>query len=102
MAERWWSSTSPASSRSPVATFCFSAAARDKRPAPVLADIRSAGILTIGESDVSGADGVVINFRLDDGKVRFDINVDSAKREKRCVQFAAFSSLARIVVDNSK
>jgi hypothetical protein len=42
----------------------------------------TSGVLTVGESDAPGADGVVINFKLDAGRVRFEINVQAAEREK--------------------
>jgi hypothetical protein len=60
----------------------FVSSADDMRPAATLADIGTPGVLTVGESDAAGADGFVINFRLEDGKVRFDINVGTANREK--------------------
>lgn len=79
----------------------FIGSAEDKRSSAVLADIRMPGILTIGESDASGADGVVINFRLEAGKVRFDINVDAAASEKLRIS-SRLLSLAHIVESNRK
>jgi hypothetical protein len=68
----------------------------DKRVTSAIADIRTPGILTIGDSEISGVDGVVINFRLEAGKVRFDINVEAAGREKLLIS-SRLLSLARIV-----
>jgi hypothetical protein len=53
-----------------------------KRVVSILLDIHAPGILTIEESDASGADGEVINLRLEGDKVRFDINVEAADRAK--------------------
>ncbi len=39
-----------------------------------------AGVLTVGDADGFAARGGVIAFRVEDGKVRFDINTDAAKR----------------------
>jgi len=74
----------------------FVSSAENKRSAPTLSEIRTPGILTIGESDASGADGVVINFRLDGGKVRFEINMAAAEREKLRIS-SRLLSLAHIV-----
>ncbi|MGA3236142.1 MAG: YfiR family protein [Bryobacteraceae bacterium] len=78
----------------------FIGSADHKRSPPMLADIKP-GILTVGESDASGADGVVINFKLDEGKVRFDINVDAAEREKLQIS-SRLLSLAHIVEPGHK
>jgi hypothetical protein len=44
--------------------------------------IRGSGVLTVGETEGFNSDGGVINFRLEDGKVRFDINVEAAGQEQ--------------------
>jgi hypothetical protein len=43
--------------------------------------LRGSGVLTVGETPGFTADGGVINFKLEDGKVRFEIDVDAAGRE---------------------
>ena len=73
----------------------------DKRPTLSLAAIKTPGVLTIGDSDVSGVEGAIINFRLEGGKVRFDINVDAAEREKLRIS-SRLLSLAHIVQSNQK
>jgi len=40
-----------------------------------------APLLTIGESDGSGRAGAIINFALDQGRVRFDVNRTAAERQ---------------------
>jgi len=45
------------------------------------ASLESSGILTVGETQGFPADGGVINFRLTDSRVRFEINVEAAGRE---------------------
>ena len=79
----------------------FIGSAEDKRLPSVVAGIRATGVLTIGDSDFSGADDVVINFKLESGKVRFDINVDAAEREKLRIS-SRLLSLAHIVESNRK
>jgi hypothetical protein len=41
--------------------------------------LKPAGILTVGEAQGFAAVGGVINFKLDGGRVRFEINVDAAE-----------------------
>jgi len=43
-----------------------------------LGSVTRCGVLTVGETPEFIASGGVINFRLEDGKVRFEINVDAA------------------------
>ena len=54
------------------------------------------GILTVGETQGFAADGGVINFKLDDGRVRFEINVDAAEHEQLHIS-SKLLSLAQIV-----
>lgn len=63
---------------------------------PVLREIRSGGILTIGDTDAFRANGVVINFKLEGGKVRFDIDLEAAEREQIRIS-SRLLSLANIV-----
>jgi hypothetical protein len=77
----------------------FIGSAENKRSLPLLAEIKTAGILTVGESEASGADGVVINFKLEGGKVRFEINVKAAERQKLRIS-SRLLSLAHIVESN--
>ncbi len=79
----------------------FIGSAEDKRLPSTVADIRATGVLTIGDSDFSDVDGVVINFKLEGGKVRFDINVDAAEREKLRIS-SRLLSLAHVVESNRK
>ena len=79
----------------------FISSAENKRPLPILAEVKTPGILTIGESDASAADSVVINFKLEGGKVRFEINLEAAEREKLRIS-SRLLSLAHIVESNRK
>jgi hypothetical protein len=46
--------------------------------APLLRDARTRPILTVGESDDFLAEGGMVNFVMQDGKVRFEISQDAA------------------------
>jgi YfiR/HmsC-like len=67
-----------------------------KRFRTIAAGIKGSGVLTVGEAQGFTADGGVINFTLDDGKVRFDINVEAAGRERLRIS-SKLLSLAHIV-----
>jgi len=56
----------------------------------------SAGILTVGETPGFAANGGLINFKLEGGKVRFEINAAAAEREQFHIS-AKLLSLAQIV-----
>lgn len=50
------------------------------RAAQIARQAAGQGILTIGDSDGLAHQGVMINFHLDRGKVRFEINIEAARR----------------------
>jgi YfiR/HmsC-like len=68
-------------------------ASRQKRP---LSEAALLGVLTIGESRGFAADGGVIEFRIDHGKVRFEINLIAAEQRKIRIS-SKLLSLALIV-----
>ncbi len=73
--------------------------ARDAgRLGEILRSIPDTSLLLIGESDAFAARGGVINFYLDADKLRFEINTESAKRQKLRVS-SDLLKLARIVSD---
>lgn len=75
----------------------FVSSADDKRFRAVGVSLKSAGILTVGEAKgFADDDGGVINFKLDDGRVRFEINVDAAERKQLRIS-SKLLSLAQIV-----
>jgi hypothetical protein len=62
----------------------------------ILAATASSAILTVGESDHFALDGGMIGFRLEDGKVRLEINLPAAEQAQ--VQISSkLLSLAQIV-----
>jgi hypothetical protein len=67
-----------------------------KRCRAMVGRIKGSGILTVGESEGFTEDGGVINFKLDDGKLRFEIDVDAAARENLRIS-SKLLSLAQIV-----
>ncbi|MGD1070960.1 MAG: YfiR family protein [Bryobacteraceae bacterium] len=60
----------------------FVSASERKRVLSILASAGEPGVLTVGESDSATAEGMIVNFIPDGGKVRFTINVTAAEREQ--------------------
>jgi hypothetical protein len=58
--------------------------------------LRPAGILTVGETQGFASGGGVINFKLEDGRVRFEINVEAAEHAQLHIS-SKLLSLAQIV-----
>jgi hypothetical protein len=60
----------------------YVSASEDKHVLPVLAAMNQRGVLTVGESDSATSDGMIINFTLEDRRVRFVIDTNAAQREQ--------------------
>ena len=63
---------------------------------PMLRDMNTPGVLTVGESDTSIAEGAVINFTMEGAKVHFEISLDAAEREQLRIS-SRLLSLAHVV-----
>ena len=67
----------------PAITPCqilFVRASERKRFQSEAANLKGAPTLTVGESRGFAAEGGIVNFKLEDGKVRFEINLDAAEQ----------------------
>ena len=58
--------------------------------------LKASGVLTVGETPEFLKDGGVINFKLEDGKVRFEINVAAADQQGLRIS-SKLLSLAEVV-----
>jgi hypothetical protein len=56
----------------------------------------STGVLTVGETPGFAVDGGAINLRLEDGRIRFEINVAAAERQQLHIS-SKLLSLAQVV-----
>lgn len=74
--------------------FVSSAAANHFRS--ILGRLKPAGILTIGEAEGFASRGGIINFTLDGGHVRFEINLDAAEHAQLRIS-SKLLGLAQIV-----
>jgi hypothetical protein len=62
----------------------------------ILGDLKESGVLTVGETEGFTAEGGVISLQLEGDRVRFEINLDAAGRQKLRIS-SKLLSLARIV-----
>jgi hypothetical protein len=74
----------------------FVASSEGKHFRAIHGNLKALGILTVGEAQGFTADGGVINFKLDDGRVRFEINIEAAEHEQLRIS-SKLLSLAQIV-----
>jgi hypothetical protein len=76
----------------------FICASRKKDLGTVLAKCKADNILSVGESDGFATHGGVINFYVEDNKVRFEINPKAAERASLQIS-AQLLRLGRVVTD---
>jgi hypothetical protein len=53
-----------------------------RRQSPILKSLRAMPVLTVGETSNFLSDGGMIRFHLDEGKIRFDINLTAAESSR--------------------
>jgi len=78
----------------------FIAASEEKHLDRVVAILRGAGTLTVGDTEGYAQRGVMINFFHENGKIRFEINLDAVRRAGLKVS-SKLLFLARIVDSQS-
>lgn len=74
----------------------FVSSSERKRLPSILHEIKTSGVLTVGECDNFTAEGGVVNFRIAEGTVRIQINVDAAAQQQLHIS-SKLLSLAEIV-----
>jgi hypothetical protein len=74
----------------------FVSSSERKRLHAILGEIKSGGVLTVGESDTFAEEGGVICFKVEAGKVRLQVNVEAAEQAKLRIS-SKLLSLAQIV-----
>ncbi|MGD1073096.1 MAG: YfiR family protein [Bryobacteraceae bacterium] len=74
----------------------FVSSSEHKRVLSVLDSLGEPGVLTVGESDSATSEGMIISFTLENGKVRFAINVAAAEREKLRLSSRLLSLATRV------
>jgi hypothetical protein len=74
----------------------FVSSSERKRLPAIFSEIKTLGVLTVGECDNFAAEGGVVNFRIEEGTVRIQINVDAAALQQLHIS-SKLLSLAEIV-----
>jgi YfiR/HmsC-like len=74
----------------------FISSSERKRLEALLSGIGSAAVLTVGETDNFNAAGGIVNFKIEAGSVRLQINVEAARKQQLHIS-AKLLSLAEIV-----
>jgi hypothetical protein len=72
-----------------------------KHRRPILAALQTPGVLTVGETDGFATQGGIVNFKLEDGRVRLEINVEAAGRARLRISSRVLS-LAQIVNEKAR
>jgi hypothetical protein len=69
------------------------------RLSSVLGAVKGAPVLTVGDTEGFAARGVILNFFVEESRVKFEVNVDAAKRARLTIS-SRLLGLARIVHDS--
>lgn len=75
----------------------FVASSEKKRLPEILRGLRGASVLTVGDTPGFAGTGGIINFVLDNGRVRFEINLKAAERAHLKIS-ARLSTVAKLIV----
>jgi YfiR/HmsC-like len=74
----------------------FVSSSERKRLHAILGEIKTEGVLTVGETDNFEAEGGIINFKIEAGRVCLQVNVDAAEQAKLRIS-SKLLNLAQIV-----
>jgi hypothetical protein len=74
----------------------FIGSSERKRLRAILAELRTKGVLTVGETEGFATQGGIVNFKLEDGRVRLEINIEAAGQARLRISSKVLN-LAQIV-----
>jgi hypothetical protein len=74
----------------------FVSSSERKRLPAIFHELKTSGVLTVGECDNFTAEGGIVNFRIAEGAVRIQINVEAAAQQQLHIS-SKLLSLAEIV-----
>jgi len=74
----------------------FVSSSERRRLHTILSEIRTDGVLTVGETDSFTSEGGIINFKIENGRVCLQVNVQAAEQAKLRIS-SKLLSLAQIV-----
>ena len=79
----------------------FVASSEKRQVREILRGLRGASVLTVGDTAGFAGMGGIINFVLDDGRVRFEINVKAAERAHLKIS-ARLLTVAKLIVTDEE
>jgi hypothetical protein len=80
----------------------FLAVRDNKRVPPILASLKTASVLTVGNAENFADEGGMIGFCLQESKIRFDINLQAAQRAHLKISSRLLVLAKRVVGDSGQ
>jgi len=80
----------------------FICAAESSNISKIIDSVKDCNVLTVGEQTGFLETGGMINFLIEDNKVRFEINVDAAEKEKLKINSQLLQLAKRVIKQNPK
>jgi len=74
----------------------FVSSSERNRLQAILGEIKTGGVLTVGETDAFASEGGMINFKIEGGRVRLQVNLEAAEEANLRIS-STLLSLAQIV-----
>lgn len=90
----------PEASQAAGCQILFVSSSEQKRFRSIVAQLRTSPILMVGETEGFANQGGIVNFKLENGRVRLEINVEAAETAKLHISSKVLS-LAQIVKSGS-
>lgn len=99
--DRQWNQKMEALKTCHLLTFCSGDSVRIKDLSQIIKALKGSPVLTVGETDGFLESGGIINFLMEDKKVRFEINVAAAKKNKLKISSKLLRLAKRVVKEKS-
>jgi len=95
--DRQWNQKIEALKTCHVLMFCICDSVRIENSSQIIKALKGSPVLTVGETDGFLESGGIINFLMEDKKVRFEINVTAAKKSKLKISSKLLRLAKRVV-----
>ncbi len=99
--ERQWNQKMESLKTCHVLMFCICYSVRIKDTSQIIKALKGSPVLTVGETAGFLEPGGIINFLMEDKKVRFEINVTAAKKNKLRISSKLLRLAKRVVEEKS-
>ena len=99
--DRQWNQKMEALKTCHVLMFCICDSGRTENSSQIIKALKGSSVLTVGETDGFLEFGGIINFLMEDKKVRFEINNTAAKKSKLKISSKLLRLAKRVVKEKS-